>query len=108
LRQQDDATREYNEVLSQSIFSLCPEGAGPNTLRFWESLAVGSVPVLFHNSLVLPPLGESRKWEHGIVYYDGEIEGLTTFLDSFTLDELKKRSRLCMEFYGQIRSYACL
>jgi FkbM family methyltransferase len=41
-----DATRRYNEVLSDSVFSLCPEGAGPNTLRLWESLAVGAIPVV--------------------------------------------------------------
>jgi hypothetical protein len=40
------ATRRYNEILSDSVFSLCPEGAGPNTLRLWESLAVGAIPVI--------------------------------------------------------------
>jgi hypothetical protein len=45
-RAHDDATRHYNEVLSDSVFSLCPEGAGPNTLRVWESLAVGAIPVI--------------------------------------------------------------
>ena len=40
------AAQRYNEVLSDSVFSLCPEGAGPNTLRIWESLAVGAIPVV--------------------------------------------------------------
>jgi hypothetical protein len=42
----ESANRRYNEVLSDSVFSLCPEGAGPNTLRLWESLAVGAIPVV--------------------------------------------------------------
>jgi hypothetical protein len=28
-------TFEYNTVLSDSLFSLCPEGTGPNTIRLW-------------------------------------------------------------------------
>lgn len=48
------AMRRYNEVLSDSIFSLCPEGAGPNTLRVWESLAVGAIPVIVAPGWVPP------------------------------------------------------
>lgn len=44
-------TFRYNTILSDSVFSLCPIGAGPNTLRFWESIAVGSIPVLFDDDL---------------------------------------------------------
>ncbi|GFD91230.1 hypothetical protein KUL152_34560 [Tenacibaculum sp. KUL152] len=44
-------TFRYNSILSDSKFSLCPEGAGPNTLRFWESIAVGSIPVIFSDDL---------------------------------------------------------
>ena len=50
----EKTTRRYNEVLSDSVFSLCPEGAGPNTLRLWESLAVGAIPVVFAPSWVPP------------------------------------------------------
>tara|TARA_B110000879_G_C10909636_1_gene407783 strand:+ start:140 stop:508 length:369 start_codon:yes stop_codon:yes gene_type:complete len=44
-------TFRYNAILSDTKFSLCPEGAGPNTLRFWESIAVGSIPVIFSDDL---------------------------------------------------------
>ncbi len=50
-------TQHYNEVLSDSVFSLCPEGAGPNTLRLWESLAVGAIPVILHSGWRPPALG---------------------------------------------------
>lgn len=57
-------TLSYNKTLSDSIFSLCPKGAGPNTLRFWESIAVGSIPVLFCDDLALfheTKLGQTLK-----------------------------------------------
>ena len=51
---QDINTREYNEVLLNSIFSLCPVGAGPNTIRLWESLGFGSIPIIIGNEYRLP------------------------------------------------------
>lgn len=37
---------KYNEILSNSEFSLCPIGAGPNTIRLWESICIGSIPII--------------------------------------------------------------
>lgn len=36
----------YNRVLEDTIYSLCPSGSGPNTIRYWESLAFGAIPVV--------------------------------------------------------------
>lgn len=37
---------EYIDSLSRTAFVLCPSGAGPNTIRYWEAVAFGRVPVL--------------------------------------------------------------
>lgn len=53
-------TKKYNDVLSNSRYALCPQGAGPNTLRLWEAMAIGTVPVLFSSELAIfyeSPLG---------------------------------------------------
>ncbi|MEX8517117.1 MAG: exostosin family protein [Leptothrix sp. (in: b-proteobacteria)] len=44
---------EYQRVLSQSIFSLCPSGSGPNSIRLWESLGMGCIPVVLADTLRL-------------------------------------------------------
>ena len=44
----------YNTLLGRSRFSLCPKGAGPATMRFWESLKCGSIPILMSDSVILP------------------------------------------------------
>jgi hypothetical protein len=36
----------YLDTMSNTIFSLCPSGSGPNTIRFWESLMLGCIPVV--------------------------------------------------------------
>jgi hypothetical protein len=42
----------YIEALSNYKFSLCPEGSGIDTHRFWESLMVGTVPIVKNNLVI--------------------------------------------------------
>lgn len=47
-------TKEYSNILSRSRFSLCPRGTGPNSIRFWESLHAGAIPILLSDEMTLP------------------------------------------------------
>jgi hypothetical protein len=47
---------EYAEVLSDTVYSLCPSGAGPNSIRLWESILYGCIPVLISGDLLLPSI----------------------------------------------------
>lgn len=58
--------QQYQEVLSQSIFSLCPSGSGPNSIRLWESLEFGCIPVVLSDTLRLP--GEQDLWRKAAVF----------------------------------------
>jgi hypothetical protein len=93
-------TEMYNKTLLQSRFSLCPSGTGPNSIRFWESLAVGSIPVLMSNTLELP---QNPLWEDAIVVvYEDNIEDLEEKLGSITLErevELRKNGIALYEYY---------
>lgn len=37
---------KYRRLLLDSSFTLCPIGAGVNTIRFWETLGMGTIPVI--------------------------------------------------------------
>ena len=50
---QEDLLKTYVNVLNRSRISLCPMGTGPSTLRLFESMSVGAIPVIF-NDLKLP------------------------------------------------------
>ena len=56
-RDQNEHERHYANILSRSRFSLCPRGSNPNSVRFWESLATGAIPILFSDNYKLP------KWD---------------------------------------------
>lgn len=56
----------YWEILSDSQFSLCPRGDHASSVRFYESLASGCIPVLLADNARLP-LERVLPWEDMIV-----------------------------------------
>jgi hypothetical protein len=59
-RQLAREARSYAEALGSSCFALCPAGAGPNSIRLWEALGFGAIPVILSDSLRLP--GDGALW----------------------------------------------
>lgn len=45
----------FERVLSRSKFALCPRGYAPASMRLFQALQAGAVPVVLADSLVLPP-----------------------------------------------------
>lgn len=98
-------TFRYNSILSDSKFSLCPEGAGPNTLRFWESIAVGSIPVIFSDDLAaFLELEFSEMLLDNVVVVDNQSISKEIFdnLANFKEEELTKRSQILINLYQRI------
>ena len=56
-------SKTYDNILGRSRFSLCPRGVGSSTMRFWESLKCGAIPVLISDELNLVPWD----WENTII-----------------------------------------
>jgi len=104
----EDKIVRYNQVLSDSRFSLCPEGAGPNTLRFWESIAVGAVPVLFNRTLEFP---ENMRAEltDACLFWEGSDYGkpVHDWLGSFPSEELERRSKNLRTLFTKGRNLTC-
>ena len=51
----------YATALQQSVFALCPSGSGPNSIRLWEALGYGTIPVIIADTLALP--GDANLWQ---------------------------------------------
>jgi hypothetical protein len=100
-------TKRYNEVLSESVFSLCPEGSGPNTIRLWESIAVGSIPVVFSDNWK-PPLILGMDWSQFSVWIPNmEYDQTMRILES--IDESARRTMRnnCLSIYKKFSSMRC-
>lgn len=50
-----DYHRRYAEVLKASKFVLCPRGLGVSTIRLFETMQMGRVPVVLSDNWVAPP-----------------------------------------------------
>jgi hypothetical protein len=106
----DDSVREYNAVLSDSVFALCPSGAGPNSIRLWEALAVGSIPVLLGNFPVLPMGGSLPEidWDSIVLKVsDDQFSKLPQILSAMPMDEIRTRQKRGMEAYALVREQRC-
>lgn len=90
-------TSEYNALLLDSKFSLCPSGAGPNTIRFWESLAVGCIPILLSDTLELP---EHKDWDKAIFKVPEKNVRNLGFLRNISDLEIIERRKKCIEIYN--------
>lgn len=51
----------YVATLQTSCFALCPSGSGPNSIRLWEALGYGAIPVILSDQLQLP--GPAQLWQ---------------------------------------------
>lgn len=106
----DNSVLEYNRLLSDSVFALCPSGAGSNTLRLWEALAVGAVPVLLGEFPQLPQGGSLPPidWTEIVLFVrDEELASLPMRLRSMPVSEIRTRSIQGMKAYNLIRDQRC-
>ena len=95
-------TVQYNNILLKSRFSLCPSGSGPNSIRFWESLAVGSIPVLLADTLDLP---EYIDWRDTIIILqEDKLDTLHTVLESIDENKEKIMRQNCIDVYNKLKN----
>ena len=105
-----DAVQTYNRMLSDSVFALCPAGAGRNTLRLWEALAVGSVPVILGPAPQLPRGGSlpAIDWDAIVLRIeDQQLPELPHILASWPMEDVRRRQALGMAAFAQVRAQCC-
>lgn len=100
-------TVRYNEILSDSVFSLCPAGTGPNTIRLWESMAVGSIPVVFSDTWV-PPTALGFDWDSLAIFVKrAELPETIDRLRSISPSQRERMSLNCINAYHSFRTARC-
>ena len=61
----DAASVMFRDMLNASIFTLCPSGTGPNSIRLWEAALNGSIPVVMADTYLHP--GPEDLWQAAVV-----------------------------------------
>ena len=95
-------TRYYNELLIKSRYTLAPSGSGPNSIRFWEALGAGSIPVLLADTLELP---EHPLWNDAIIFMkESEITSLPKKLKEISREKEMLMRENCLNIYMDFRN----
>ena len=95
----DALEKEYKMTLAQSKFSLCPSGTGPNSIRIWESMSYGSIPVILADTLVMPTI-RTMAWTDAVIFWkESDIAGLYNYLKSITVKEMEEKSKACITLF---------
>ena len=93
---------EYNNLLLKSRYVLCPSGSGPNSIRFWECLAIGAIPIVLADTLDLPnhPL-----WKEAILRVrESELENIPNILKKINISNEKKMREKCIIIYNHFKN----
>lgn len=71
---QNKDSDDFQETLKSSKFALCPSGSGPNSIRLWEAIGAGCIPVVLAESW--RPPGDARIWEEAAVFCQENVEAV--------------------------------
>jgi hypothetical protein len=78
-RQLAEEARAYVAGLATCCFALCPAGAGPNSIRLWEALGFGAIPVILSERLWLP--GSRELWQKAALFVPEQAEAVAALPD---------------------------
>lgn len=92
--------RHYAQVLGESQFVLCPRGIGSSSIRLYETLEAGRVPVVIADSWVPP---SETDWSFAVQVQERRIAGIPALLESMA-DESIDRGQAAREAW--LASYA--
>lgn len=94
---QEVEMKEYKDVLSRSRFSLCPRGTGVSSLRFWESLQAGAIPILMSDKVALP---KGVDWDACIIRVaERDIMKIPQILSTISPSQEKIMRENCLQAY---------
>ncbi len=96
-RSTEEIRRDYLGVLARSRFTLCPRGVGTSSYRLFESMRMGSVPVILADELVVP---DGPDWESmSVRVQEKEVGRLPEMLAerSDEAEEMGRRARATYE-----------
>jgi len=92
------ASADFRSALRRSVFSLCPGGTGPNSIRLWESIGLGAIPVVLSDTW--QPPGDEALWKEALVFVPEQrnaVRELPDRLEALSRDkDLLERKRHAM------------
>lgn len=94
---------QYCEILSRSVFTLCPRGYGPTSFRIQEALQYGSIPVYISDEFVIP---HNLMFEnYGVIVTEKGLPNIDKLLRSIPPEEIKRKQQALPGMFKNYFSY---
>jgi hypothetical protein len=89
----------YVKTIKSSKFSLCPRGVGKTSYRLYESMMLGTVPVIISDNWK-PPLNYLLNWdEFSVTIKENQLNNITDILSTYSDETIIKMSKKAQEVY---------
>ena len=90
-------SEEYKNILSRSRFSLCPRGFNAGSIRFWESLQAGAIPVIISDDGLLP---DGFNWSQCVINIkEKDIDAIPSVIANIPVEQESLMRIACLEAY---------
>ena len=102
----DQASQQFSQIMLKSVFALCPSGSGPNSIRLWEAIGMGAIPVILADTY--KPPGSSDLWKAAAVFCEESPKAIRELPDRLAemakdtslIEEKRQALRLLWQLYG--------
>lgn len=74
-----EAERRYADIMSDSMFVLCPRGIGTSSYRLFETMQAGRAPVIIADQWVEPP---HVNWDFALRVRESDVHEIPEWLQS--------------------------
>jgi hypothetical protein len=100
--------KEFEDNILSSHFTLCNSGTGNFSMRFYQVLSAGRIPILVNTDLVFPfdtdtvsTLYNKINWDEIIILGDNEDQLVDKVLDWWKNKDIESIQVKCKEIYDQ-------
>lgn len=73
----------YKKSIERCKFVLCPRGRGSNSIRFYEALNFGKIPILISDDTKLPLMSKINYSEFSIRIPEKNVSKIENYIDTF-------------------------
>ena len=95
---QMETVQAFYDNIKQSHFTICNRGVGNFTIRFYQVLSSGRIPILINTDLVLP-FSDEIDWNEIIVIANSEEELIQRLIDYWEQKDIVSMQKKCREIY---------
>lgn len=93
-----EIVKNFQDNMQSSHFNVCNRGAGNFSMRFYQTLSCGRIPILLNTDMLLP-YEDEIDWNEIIVMADTEEELIEKIIHCWNNKDIIKMQIKCREIY---------